>query len=108
MDCFLRLVKHTRLIDYQNVPPVHLQLTIFSSTSAKTSPPPSHKPVFGIFYGLFWNKATELVMLISKQRKDGSGSLTVDIHAWAGRLAMDAVGVAAFGTNFGLLADGQN
>lgn len=59
------------------------------------------------YYGIFWSKATELAMFLSKQPKDASGSLSVDMHAWAGRLSMDDIGVAAFGTDFGLLADDQ-
>ena len=46
-------------------------------------------------------------MLLSKQPKDASGSMRVDMLAWAGRLTMDNIGVAAFGTDFGLLADDQ-
>ena len=46
-------------------------------------------------------------MLLSKQPKDASGSLRVDMYAWAGRLAMDDIGVAAFGTDFRSLADDQ-
>ena len=46
-------------------------------------------------------------MLLSMQPKDESDSSTINIHAWAGRLAMDNIGVAAFGTDFGLLADDQ-
>ena len=46
-------------------------------------------------------------MLPSKQSKDASGSLKVDIHAWSGRLAMDDIGVVVFGIDFGLLADDQ-
>ena len=46
-------------------------------------------------------------MLLSKQPKDESGSSTINIHAWPGRLAMDNIGVAAVGTDSGLLADDQ-
>ena len=59
------------------------------------------------YHAIFWSKAMELAMLLSKQPKDASGSLRADMHSWAGRLAMDDIGVAAFGTDFRLLADDQ-
>ena len=106
MGCLLRPVKHTRLIDHHNAPPVHLRLTFYKYQRKNLAPAFAHANIRKS-YGLFWEKAFELVMLLSKEPKLESGSSTVDIHAWVGRLAMDNIGVAAFGTDFGLLVDDQ-
>lgn len=84
----------------------YLQLTFYKYQRKNLAPAFAHANIQKS-YGLFWEKAFELVMLLSKQPKDESGSSTININAWAGRLSMDNIGVAAFGTDFGLLADDQ-
>lgn len=81
-------VKHTRLIYHQNAPPIHLQLPFNQYQRRNLAPTFAYADVRK-YYGFFWEKAFELMILLSEQAKNESGFSTVDIHAWSGRLAMD-------------------
>lgn len=70
-------------------------------------------PVFNFkviknLYPLFWEKATELTTLIKQQiQSEGSekGSAVIDIDDWAGRVSLDIISKAGFGSDFHALSN---
>lgn len=66
-------------------------------------------------YPLFWTKARELVRTISAEA-GASGTAdqaflqttTVEVNGWASRAALDIIGIAGLGRDFGALQDPEN
>lgn len=61
-------------------------------------------------YPLFWSKSSELVSLIKADigtKPNSSGAITgvVDIDNWGGRIALDIIGKAGFGSDFHALSN---
>ncbi len=58
-------------------------------------------------YPLFWTKAAEMVSLIKDEVKSSSSeksSASVNIDNWAGRVSLDIIGQAGFGSEFSSLS----
>jgi hypothetical protein len=61
-------------------------------------------------YPLFWEKSSELVSLIRAEidsKPNPSGALTkvIDIDDWSGRIGLDIIGKAGFGSDFNALSN---
>jgi len=61
-------------------------------------------------YPLFWEKSSELVSLIKAEidtKPNSSGALTkvIDIDDWSGRIGLDIIGKAGFGSDFNALSN---
>lgn len=70
-------------------------------------------PVFNFkvvknLYPLFWGKATEMTNLIKQEiqssASDKSSSAVIDIDDWAGRVSLDIISKAGFGSDFHALS----
>ncbi|KAH6688251.1 cytochrome P450 [Leptodontidium sp. MPI-SDFR-AT-0119] len=60
-------------------------------------------------YPLFWTKATEMVTLIKQEVETGpnateKSSASINIDDWAGRVSLDIIGQAGFGSEFSSLS----
>lgn len=71
-------------------------------------------PVFNFkviknLYPLFWEKATEMTTLIKQEIQSSSSeknsSAIIDIDDWAGRVSLDIISKAGFGSDFHALSD---
>ncbi|KAK0112065.1 hypothetical protein ONS96_001326 [Cadophora gregata f. sp. sojae] len=60
-------------------------------------------------YPLFWTKASEMVTLIKREVETGpkaeKASASVNIDDWAGRISLDIIGQAGFGSEFSSLSN---
>lgn len=56
---------------------------------------------------MFWTKATELVRLLSQHINGSGGQGELEIAPWTSRASLDVIGVAAWGKDFGALANPQ-
>ncbi len=64
-------------------------------------------------YPVFWTKSAELIQAISSEVKPSGyssdmSSKSVEVNGWASRCALDIIGVAGMGRDFGAIQDPEN
>lgn len=64
-------------------------------------------------YPVFWNKSRELMQAIVAQtdpnrQSDDMSGISVEVNGWTSRAALDIIGVAGLGRDFGAIKDPNN